>query len=66
MFEFLSWYFNLPMTDIFAFGFKFLFLLMLFHISTRTTRIVYRIHIRRPLKRWLNAKGHEHGRKKTT
>lgn len=54
MLDLLKFYFNLPMFEIFSFGFKFLFLLMLLHIATRTTRIVYRVHIRRPIKRWLN------------
>lgn len=54
MFDLFKYYFNLPFWGVIAFGGKFLFLLFLISIATRTTRIVYRVHIRRPLKRWLN------------
>lgn len=52
--NFLIWFFNLSVADTLMFGFRFMFLLSLFLIATRTWRTVYRIHIRRPLKRWLN------------
>lgn len=70
--NFLIWFFNLSVADTLMFGFHFMFLLSLFLIATRTWRTVYRIHIRRPLKRWLNQKpkakgGYTHAeRKKTT
>lgn len=54
MFDLLKFYFNLPMFEIFAFGFKFLFLLALLHIAMRTVYIIYRLRVRKPLKRWLN------------
>lgn len=54
MADLFAYYFNLSFFGVFEFGFKFLFLLFLISIATRTTRIVYRVHIRRPLKRWLN------------
>lgn len=59
MLDLLQYYFNLPFWGVIAFGGKFLFLLFLISIATRTTRIVYRVHIRRPIKRWLNRKSHK-------
>lgn len=65
MFDLLKFYFNLPMFEIFAFGFKFLFLLALLHIATRTVYIIYRVRVRKPLKRWLNRHPKNSGSLKT-
>lgn len=54
MADLIKYYLNLSFFGVFEFGFKFLFLLFLISIATRTTHIIYRVRIRRPLKRWLN------------
>lgn len=55
MFDLFKYYFNLPFWGVIAFGGKFLFLLFLISIATRTTHIIYRVRVRKPLKRWLNS-----------
>lgn len=54
MTDLIKYYLNLSFLGVFEFGFKFLFLLFLTSIATRTLHIVYRVRVRKPLKRWLN------------